>query len=366
MHLSALPFPNTDQYETSNHLLSYHFRRLEASSLHHQSIRALHTQHGDPFSHSVRLLSLWLSKHYFSGFFSHKQIELLAASVFLDPKSLQAPTTSASALFRILDTLGKHDFDVSPLVVIFESDLNKGKISKQAADAFKIFQTTSEHTRSSLLTLSSNDLMREDFGDSLNADSAVEKVSLRLIQKCAAESALNLVARALQNDNTSLHPIDENIFHDSVLLDEQCNLVLQFNASIQCKGDRGHLSGPKFASLKVYSNTVHAFCNPSRLVIGDASSSSANIIQEEIVMSLRKQFRDVAIFFWDETEGDRLGVILKPSAFLTSNFASTNSRRRMPITDGSKAHLPMISDVSQIAMNIFASGNGCFSDIVFR
>lgn len=316
----------------------------------------------------MRLFSLWLSKHYFSGFFSHKQIELLAASVFLDPSSLQAPTTSASALFRILDTLGKHDFDTSPLEVIFESDLIKGQgqTSKQAAEVFKIFQTTSEHTRSSLLTLSSNDLMRENFGDSLHADSAVERVSLSLIQKCAAESALNLVARALQSENTSPHPIDENIFHDSVLLDEQCNLVLQFNTSIQCKGNRGHLSGPKFASLKVYSNTVHAFCNPSRLVIGDASSSSANIIQEGIVNTLRKQFQDVAIFFWDETEGDRLGVILKPSAFVTSNFSSTNSRRKMPIMDGSKAHLPMLSDISQIAMNIFASGNGCFSDISFR
>lgn len=290
---------------------------------------------------------------------------MLAASVYLDSTSLCAPTTSVSALFRILDTLGKHDFDSSPLLVSFESGLMKEQLNNQAAHAIQLFQASLPSKKYSLLILSSNDFTRKDDGNLLYTNSAVEKVSLSLIQKCAAESALHLVARAVDDAN-SLGPIDESMLRDSVLLDEQCNLVLQFNSSIQCKGNRGHLSGPKFASLKVYANTVHAFCNPSRLVIGDTSSSSANIIQEGIVQKLRKQFQDVAIFFWDETEGDRLGVILKPSAFVTSIFSSTNSRRKLPIMDGPKVHSPMLSDISQIAMNIFASGNGCFSDIAFR
>jgi hypothetical protein len=93
------------------HLIYLRNRRLQSSSLHHQAIRALHTQHGDSFSTCVRLFSLWLSKHYFSGYFSHRQIELLSAAAYLDPSTLCPPTTSSSALFRVLSMLGKHSFD---------------------------------------------------------------------------------------------------------------------------------------------------------------------------------------------------------------------------------------------------------------
>lgn len=332
--------------------------------MHHQSIRALHTLHSDSFSSSCRLLSLWLSKNYFSGFLSQRQIELLAAATFLDPSSLCAPTTSASALYRILDMLGKHDFDSTPLVVNFAVDSIKGQLIKQTARACETFRASQKHKGSSLLVLSSNDLL-DDADGVLPTDCAIERVTLSLIQQCAMESAVHLMSKALDQGN-SKGPVSEKIFEGSTLMDEQCNIVLHFSSSLHCKGSRGHLKGPKFASLKVYANTVHTTSNPSRLVIGDTTSSSANIIQEEIVEKLRKQFQDVAIFFWDDSEGDRLGVIFKPSSFVASTFSSTSSRRKISIAEEPKAHSPMLADVSQIASNIFANGHGCFSDIIFR
>lgn len=155
-----------------------------------------------------------------------------------------------------------------------------------------------------------------------------------------------------------------------MLLDEQCNFILQFNSSLHCKGSgEGHLKGPKYASLKVYANTVaQTASSAERLVFGEANTSSANMIQEGIVQKLRQQFQDVALFFWDETEGDRVGVALKPSCFISSTFSSTNSRRKGSIMnlDVSKSSAPMLTDVSQIAMNIFTTGDGCFSDIKFQ
>lgn len=292
-------------------------------------------------------------------------MELLAATSFVDSTAVHAPTTSASALFRILDMLGKHDFALSPLVVNLDVDGGKEQGSKLAAQALNVIHSSKVKSGSSLFILSSNDILGYDEADALPADSAIEKVSLSLIQRCASESALHLMSRALDN-GTSSESANTLLFEDGTLMDEQCNLVLHFSSSLHSKGSRGHLTGPKFASLKVYANTVHTSCNPSRLVIADPSSSSENVVQEEIVAKLRSRFQDIAIFFWDETVGDRLGVIFKPSAFLSTAFSSTNSSRKMPTNDGPKSKAPMISDISQIAASIYACGNGSFCDISFR
>jgi hypothetical protein len=230
---------------------------------------------------------------------------------------------------------------------------------------FQSFQTFPVFNTALLLVLSSTDVENNDVSD-LPLDSTIERVSLSLIQRSARESSLQLMARAL--DEATVPEVSSSIFEGSVLLDEQCNFVLHFNSSLQCKGSNGegHLKGPKYASLKVYANTVaQTASSADRLVFGEANTSSANMIQEGIVQKLRHQFQDVALFFWDETEGDRVGVTLKPSCFISSMFSSTNSRRKASIMDVSKSSAPMLTDVSQIAMNIFASGDGCFSDIIF-
>ena len=338
-------------------------RTIRNSSMHHQSIRALHTQHSDSFSTAVRLMSVWMSKQCFSGFLSQRQLELLVAAVYMDPTSLSVPTTAAAALYRILDLLGKHDFDILPLGENFTADGVKGSFSRQIANAFQAFKASPHSQTFSLLALSSDDFAGDDAEFTIgNADSMLERALLSLVQSSARAATKRLTSIVLCEEQS----LGNDMFECSNIMRDQCNIVLTFNSSLHCKGSRGHLTGPKFASLKVYANMTKASCTSSRLVISDSSVTSANTVQEEIVMKLRKQFKDVAFFFWDETVGDRLGVMLKPSTFITSAFLSTNSRRKISISTGSASHTHMLTDVSQIAMNIFAGGSGCFSDITFR
>jgi Nrap protein PAP/OAS1-like domain 5/Nrap protein domain 6 len=332
--------------------------------VHHQAIRALHTQHSDSFSTAVRLLSLWTSKQCFSGLLSHRQIELLAAAVYLDPTSVCAPTTSSSALFRILDMLGKHDFDLSPIVVNFAPDDVKGAFAHKVASTIQAFNASHKSSGSSLLIVSSTDFGNENDIARIS-DSTIDTTSLHLIQSKARESALKLVSKVLHETEPD-SGADSDIFTSSALISECCNIILHFSSAVQCKGGKTHLNGPKYASLKVYSNTEPSSCTAGKLVVADRSFSSMNSLQEGVVFRLRKQFQDVAIFFWDDTQGDRLGVTLKPKAFLSSAFSSTDARRKISITEGLKAHPPVLADISQIAMNIYVGGNGCFSDISFQ
>ena len=331
--------------------------------MHHQSIRALHTQHSDSFSTAARLMAVWMSKQCFSGFLSQRQLELLVAVVYMDPTSLSVPTTAASALYRILDLLGKHDFDIIPLSVNFAADVVKGVFSRQIANAFQAFKASPQSQTSSLLLLSSDDFVRDDAEFAIrNPDTMVERALLSLVQASARAATKRLTSIVLCEDQS----LGNDMFESSSIMRDQCNIVLTFNSSLHCKGSRGHLTGPKYASLKIYANMTKASCSATRLIISDSNVTSANTVQEEIVTKLRKQFNDVALFFWDETAGDRLGVMLKPKAFITSTFSSTNSRRKISISAGTASHSHMLTDVSQIAMNIFAGGNGCFSDITFR
>jgi hypothetical protein len=257
--------------------------------------------------------------------------------------------------------LGKHDFDLAPLLVTFGEDEVKGQVKSRAAQMFQAFQASPRFSSTSLLVLSSDDF--KNFDD-FPVELTIERVLLSAIQGCAKDSAVKLMRGVLGEEDL----INSDIFRKSNLLEDQCNLVLQFNSSIQCKtsGGTGYLEGPKYASLKVYANTVvQPHSNPEKLIFGNPTTNSANVIQEEIVTKLRKEFQDVALFFWDDTVGDKLGVTFKPSSFVLSAFSPTSTRHKISIFDGSKGS-PMLNDVSQIAMTIFAKGNGCFSDINIR
>ena len=239
------------------------------------------------------------------------------------------------------------------------SEEGEKKYRQKVSDAFKAFQLSRKSETCSLLAMSSNDFASKDEEFFLLQDSTMEKSSLSLIQMRARESSLQLMTQMLVKNEAG------GIFEGDNLLSDQCNIVLHFNPSMHCKGGRDHLSGPKFATLKVYANTVPASCTPGKLVIGEPSATSANTVQEGIVKKLRCQFRDVAIFFWDENDGDRVGVMLKPSAFLSSTFSSTTARQKISITEESKTRCPVLLDISQIAMTMYATGGGCFSDITF-
>ena len=58
-------------------------------------------------------------------------------------------------------------------------------------------------------------------------------------------------------------------------------------------------------------------------------------MQEEVVGRLRSAFHRDALFFWDGTAGDELGVLWRPAVKAASSFAILSSRNRVVPTDSS-------------------------------
>ena len=66
-------------------------------------------------------------------------------------------------------------------------------------------------------------------------------------------------------------------------------------------------------------------------------------MQEEVVGRLRSVFHRDALFFWDGTTGDELGVLWRPAVKAASSFAILSSRNRV-VPPGSDAITAMNRD----------------------
>jgi hypothetical protein len=143
------------------------------------------------------------------------------------------------------------------------------------------------------------------------------------------------------------------------------NIMLKFPSSLQCKS-KDYLLGPKVASMKLYSNSVASKAELEEKLLCFPESNSCNPIQEDIVTQLREKFGSLALFFWNDTIGDQVGVILKPAAFLPSGFSALGAKHMMPLYGKTGSGTRAIPDVSALAAEMYLVGGGRFSDISFQ
>jgi len=87
----------------------------------------------------------------------------------------------------------------------------------------------------------------------------------------------------------------------------------------------GYLKGPALARIKVFANVSASDTSFEKLVV--VSGQGPFAIQEEVVALLTQAFGDVALFFWNAHQGDKIGVLWKPSVLLTQKFSILQSLR---------------------------------------
>lgn len=97
--------------------LDLYLQRFVHAPKHHAAISTLQN-HYPSFSPTVRLFKRWLSAHLFSAHFATEQIELLVASVFLDPTSpYGVPNSGATGFARVLEQLARWKWRDEPVLV---------------------------------------------------------------------------------------------------------------------------------------------------------------------------------------------------------------------------------------------------------
>jgi len=344
-------------------------RSLLALSRHHHGIRTVNASHAT-FSPAVRLVNLWLSKNCFSGLVSHRGVELLVASVFTEMASFShPPQTSAAAFYRALDRLGRHDFEVAPLVVNLDLAPDDADAGALVADLHAGIAGTGKM----LLVVSTQDVMQQDVMLAL-ADLTMEKVALALLQARARHCAASLAkAVSLINDASIDAAIDHVFRESSVAVEQQCNVILRFQPCLSTTTD-AFKRGPSYANVKMYANAPMHWC-PEKIVVSDPSCTSVNGAQESVVRTLRERFSSVAVFFWDDTVGDNLYVVFKPTKVIQSmQFAPTNCKRKRSFSEAagpgarpsSSAKEHVIIDLVQTVGDMMTAAHGAFCDVVFR
>ena len=96
--------------------LQLHHLRFIHSPRHHSAITTLH--HRCPsYSPSVRLLKRWLAAHMLSPHIPNEVAELLCASAYLNPGSLETPGSGPTGFSRTIMLLKDWDFRFGPLYV---------------------------------------------------------------------------------------------------------------------------------------------------------------------------------------------------------------------------------------------------------
>ena len=106
--------------QPSRHLvvpaLSNYTRRFVHLPQHHSSISPLHHRYPS-YSTATRLLKRWFSAHMLSLHLGGEVVELLMASVYLDPGTYQSPASAPAGFMRAIRLLAQWDWRALPLVV---------------------------------------------------------------------------------------------------------------------------------------------------------------------------------------------------------------------------------------------------------
>jgi U3 small nucleolar RNA-associated protein 22 len=149
-----------------------HYRRYSAAPRHHGAVVTLHHMYPS-FASAGRLLKRWVASHLLSAHFPEEMLELVMASVYLDPGAHEVPTTAHAGFVRAIEVLAHWDWKAAPLYVPLytatrdhDQDTSVGLVSfpeglrRQAESSFEaIRKVDKELHKSTMVVVTEQDLI---------------------------------------------------------------------------------------------------------------------------------------------------------------------------------------------------------------
>ena len=369
--------------------------------LHHSNVHSLCARHPS-YPDAVRLFRLWLARSLFSGHVPVEMAELMVASVYMRPLAEHAPSTPEIGFCAVLQLLVRHAWAEAPLIVDFTDDMSAAQYA-QVHTAFTDARDVPDGGPSMFVVASYDRLTA--FQPHLTRK-APESVVLRLL--CAAaknthfmlhrrtEELLRFDANTAKSSSSSSALLGDIAQQVSELRDH-LSAVLVFNKALTYVGRKfptpltAAQLGPSFAHTKLFANSSAKDRWAGRLICAPPEASSATIagvdesglcpVQASAVATLRADYGYYALFFWDETVGNRLGVLLRPARFLPEKFTVLAARHKSLCpepsptqmsgergmrknTDAAAARL-CVTSTSELLAEMMAAMGGCTDDVIF-
>jgi U3 small nucleolar RNA-associated protein 22 len=325
-------------------------------TIHHNNIRALHAQFPS-YPNAVKLMNLWLHQHMFTGQLTAEAVELLTASVYLDPLSIHPPSSASSGFYKTLKKLVEWDWENDPLIVDITGAITSSHRVSIVMEYRASVQNKPKNFPAMYITTGIDDQSHTTF------DLPEKEVLMYMIMSAKETTRMaSLLQQGVDQDMSATAVRSKEIARAS-------NVTLKFNKNIRIKRGNGAADAvPPFAQCELFANSTKNATSLKQLVVKQSQTSFCPL-QEEFIQNLRHKYGRLALFFWNGMVGDELYVIWKPRALLPYTSISTLQMKNcLAILDeaaGSKQPY-CIMNISKIVTEMVALGNETVVEVVYH
>lgn len=321
-------------------------------TIHHNSIRSLHSQFPS-YPNAVKLMSLWLHQHMFSGQLTTETVELLTASVYLDPLSIYPPSSASSGFYKTLKKLAEWDWENDPLIVDTIGTITSSHRVSIVMEYRSTLQNKPKNLPAMYITTGIDDLSNS------TVDLPEKEVLIYMIQ--SAKNTIATVSLLQQGVYQDLSVKSKEIVNAS-------NVILKFNKNIRIKKSSSPDAAiPPFAQCELFANSTKNATSLKQLVVKESQTIYCPL-QEEFIQSLRQKYGRLALFFWNGMVGDELYIVWKPRALLPyASISTLQMRNCLPILDEGGSKQPYcIMNISKIVTEMVSMGDETVTEVMYQ
>jgi hypothetical protein len=118
------------------------------------------------------------------------------------------------------------------------------------------------------------------------------------------------------------------------------------------------MNGPKNSQVEIFQNV-----NLSELsdrVVGKLACGPHQF-QTEYFQNIRRKFSHLALFFYNQLDGDKIGIVWKPSSFFPHHFSALQCLHQTVSTSGYS-----LVNTGSVMSEILALGEGIVDEVIFH
>ncbi|TVY42334.1 U3 small nucleolar RNA-associated protein [Lachnellula subtilissima] len=242
-------------------------------------------------SPTIRLVKLWFDRHMLSGHVSEELIELIVASIFLQPYPWRAPSSVMTGFLRTLMFISRWDWRLVPLIVDFTGTMTRKDVSSINTRLEAWRKIDPGMNRTVLFAASNHDTTGVAFTDKGPSRMAAARMT------ALAVSAYKLVKdKGVELDQRSLFATSTADY----------DFVVHISPIFAADQRRKEASKHKFKNLEVQSeaNLELVGYNPVQLCLSE----------------LEKLYANSVVFFHSEVSGSVIAGLWNPQHVVPRSF----------------------------------------------
>ncbi|KAF9584422.1 hypothetical protein BGW38_006511 [Lunasporangiospora selenospora] len=284
-----------------------HYERLFVQApMHTFQVHALCHRHPS-MSQTIRLTKRWVSAHWLAPFLKDEALELIAASVYVNPAPWSAPASGFTGFLRVLNLLAHWDWQQEALVVDLTGEMT-GKEREEIRHNFaNIRKNKAVSSAASASTMGEHASMYIATGKDTSSkwwtwDAPTPMILSRL--RALAKSSLEHLNKATGTTASSLKPLFVTpTVHYDLVIDLDPSLCTRYAQNLSPDAKYFATKADKYRNLGAFQKSVFG----DEVMIGFDPAA-------EYLAELQRAFGDIALFFYDRYGGTQVGILWNPVA----------------------------------------------------